>query len=278
MVGLLTALIEAHELSIYSYVKPGAPHRYSTRFKDLHTLFVNLTSSFDVYEKASKLGEDVARGRAGFPNVHIGDLLSEALQKAEARLGAGTDPMIHIMLVPVTVAVSYSVKMRDRVDGALIRRALSDLLSYSDVSEALRIYESLKTVGGRYSALLDEIMLTPTKIRIEALRPADVFAEMSRKEPIFSLLGRRLSTLISASKKFIELETKEVSTNRAAVEVFNELVYSVTGKQLRIYGDLDIVKALKYDKELEKGGVDLSPFIGPLTAALFMGLADLLTS
>ncbi len=278
MAGLLTALVEAHELSIYSYVKPGAPHRYSTRFRDLHTLFVNLTSSFDVYERAAKLGEDVARGRAGFPSVRVGELLSEALQKAEARLGAGTDPMIHIMLVPVTVAVSYSVNMRDRVDGALVRRALSDLLNYSDVGESLRIYESLKTVGGRYSALLDETMITPTKIRVESLRPADIFAEMSVKEPIFSLLGRRLSTLISASKRFIELETREVSTNAAAVEVFSELVYGVTGKKLRVYGDTDIVKALRYDKELEKSGVDLSPFIGPLTAALFMGMADLVSA
>lgn len=278
MAGLLTMLVEAHELSVYSYVKPGAPHRYSTRFRDLHTLFINLTSSFEAYEKAVKLGEDVARGRAGFPNVRIGDLLSEALQKAEARLGAGTDPMIHIMLVPVTVAVSYSVRMRNEVDGALVRRALSDLLNYSDVSESLKIYEALKAVGGRYSSLLDEIMVTPTKIRVESLRPADIFAEMSVKEPIFSLLGRRLSTLISASKKFIELETGEVSTNTAAVEVFSELVYGVTGKKLRVYGDSDIVKALRYDKELEKSGVDLSPFIGPLTAALFMGMADLISS
>ncbi len=278
MAGLLTVLVEAHELSVYSYVKPGAPHRYSTRFKDLHTLFVNLTSSFEVYERAAKLGEDVARGRSGFPNIRIGELLSEALQRAEARLGAGTDPMIHIMLVPITVAVSYSVKMSDRIDGALIRRAISDILNYSDVSESLRIYESLKTVGGRYSALLDEIMITPTKIRVESLRPADIFAEMSMKEPIFSLLGRRLSTLISASKRFIELETGEVSTNAAAVEAFSELVYGVTGKKLRVYGDADIVKALKYDRELEKNGVDLSPFIGPLTAALFMGMADLISS
>ncbi len=278
MAGLLTVLVEAHELSVYSYVKPGAPHRYSTRFKDLHTLFVNLTSSFEVYERAAKLGEDVARGRSGFPNIRIGELLSEALQRAEARLGAGTDPMIHIMLVPITVAVSYSVRMSDRIDGALIRRAISDILNYSDVSESLRIYESLKTVGGRYSALLDEIMITPTKIRVESLRPADIFAEMSMKEPIFSLLGRRLSTLISASKRFIELETGEVSTNAAAVEAFSELVYGVTGKKLRVYGDADIVKALKYDRELEKNGVDLSPFIGPLTAALFMGMADLISS
>ncbi len=278
MAGLLTVLVEAHELSVYSYVKPGAPHRYSTRFKDLHTLFVNLTSSFEVYERAAKLGEDVARGRSGFPNIRIGELLSEALQRAEARLGAGTDPMIHIMLVPITVAVSYSVRMSDRIDGALIRRAISDILNYSDVSESLRIYESLKTVGGRYSALLDEIMITPTKIRVESLRPADIFAEMSIKEPIFSLLGRRLSTLISASKRFIELETGEVSTNAAAVEAFSELVYGVTGKKLRVYGDADIVKALKYDRELEKNGVDLSPFIGPLTAALFMGMADLISS
>ncbi len=278
MAGLLTVLVEAHELSVYSYVKPGAPHRYSTRFKDLHTLFVNLTSSFEVYERAAKLGEDVARGRSGFPNIRIGELLSEALQMAEARLGAGTDPMIHIMLVPITVAVSYSVRMSDRIDGALIRRAISDILNYSDVSESLRIYESLKTVGGRYSALLDEIMITPTKIRVESLRPADIFAEMSMKEPIFSLLGRRLSTLISVSKRFIELETGEVSTNAAAVEAFSELVYGVTGKKLRVYGDADIVKALKYDRELEKNGVDLSPFIGPLTAALFMGMADLISS
>ena len=276
MAGLLTILAEAHELSIYSYVKPGAPHRYSTRFRDLHTLFVNLTSSFDVYEKAAKLGEDVARGRTGFPSVRIGELLSDALRRAEARLGAGTDPLIHIMLVPVIIAVSYSIRMRGKVDGALIRRALSDILNYSDVSDSLKIYESLKSVGGRYSALLDKIMMTPTKIRIESLRPADIFAEMSKKEPLFSLLGRRLGVLISASKKFIELETEEVNTNRAAVEVFAELVYNVTGKRLRIYGDTDIVKALRYDKELEKSGIDLSPFIGPLTATLFMGMADLI--
>lgn len=278
MAGLLTALVEAHELSVYSYVKPGAPHRYSTRFKDLHTLFVNLTSSFEVYEKAVTLGEDVARGRLGFPNVRVGELLGEAIQKSEARLGAGTDPMIHIMLIPVTVAVSYSMRMRNRVDPALVRRAISDLLSYSDVSDSLRIYESLKTVGGRYSSMLDETMVTPTKIRVESLRPADIFAEMSVKDPIFSFLGRRLSTLISSSKKFIELETGGMSINRAAVEVFSELVYGVTGNKLRVYGDTDIVRALRYDRELEKGGVDLSPFIGPLTAALFMGMADLITS
>ncbi|MEM4428176.1 MAG: hypothetical protein QW036_05445, partial [Zestosphaera sp.] len=80
MSAILRGLVDSVDLAVYSYVKPGAPHRYSLRFKDLRPYVALLTSALKNYLRSAELGASVATGSLGFVNIGLGALIRDSIQ------------------------------------------------------------------------------------------------------------------------------------------------------------------------------------------------------
>ncbi len=273
MLSIIRALMESLDLAVYSYVKPGAPHRFSPYFKDLHSFILTFTSALDIYAACVEAGFSVAEGRVGFTNLKIGDLLRDALRFSSRRLGARNIPEFHVVMIPAVIASSYAMKLGGRNFIENFRKGLNDALLFNDVSETIKVYESLKSYGGRYSSIIEGLMLTPTKIRLESVSIYDLYDEIGKEDPVLNYFTRKLSTLISSSNIFVNTYLKYGDANKAAVITYGNLVEEL--RNVRILNYLEkksFTELLKLDKEMHSKGISLQYIIPLLCMSIFLGL------
>ncbi len=273
MLSIIRALMESLDLAVYSYVKPGAPHRFSPYFKDLHSFILTFTSALDIYAACVEAGFSVAEGRVGFTNLKIGDLLRDALRFSSRRLGARNIPEFHVVMIPAVIASSYAMKLGGRNFIENFRKGLNDALLFNDVSETIKVYESLKSYGGRYSSIIEGLMLTPTKIRLESVSIHDLYDEIGKEDPVLNYFTRKLSTLISSSNIFVNTYLKYGDANKAAVITYGNLVEEL--RNVRILNYLEkksFTELLKLDKEMHSKGISLQYIIPLLCMSIFLGL------
>ena len=273
MLSIIKALMESLDLAVYSYVKPGAPHRFSPYFKDLHSFILTFTSTLDTYAACVEAGFSVAEGKVGFTNLKIGDLLRDALRFSSRRLGARNIPEFHVVMVPAVIASSYAMKLGGKNFIENFRKGLNDALMFNDISETIKVYESLKSYGGKYSSIIDGLMLTPTKIRLEGVSIHDLYNEIGREDLVLNCFTRKLSTLISSSNIFVNTYLKYGDANKAAVVTYGSLVEELCNiKVLNYLEKKSFTELLKLDKELHSKGVSLQYIIPLLCMSIFLGL------
>ncbi len=273
MLSVIKALMESVDLAVYSYVKPGAPHRFSPYFKDLHSFILTFTSALDAYAACAEAGFSVAEGRVGFTSLKIGDLLKDTLRYSSRRLGSRNAPEFHVVMVPTVVASAYALRLGSKnfIEG--FRKGLSDTLLFNDVSETVKAYESLRAYGGRYSSIIEGLMLTPTKIKLESVSIHDLYTEIGREDLVLNYFTGKLSTLISASSTFVSTYLKRGDANKAAVIAYGKLVEDLLNIRLLNYLEKSsFTDLLKLDKELHSRRTSLQYVTPLLCVAIFLGL------
>jgi len=270
---VIRALIESTDLAVYSYVKPGAPHRFSPYFKDLHLFVLTLTSALEAYLDGIEAGSSVAEGRLGFTNLKIGDLIRDALRYSSRRLGSRNIPEYHLVMVPAAVASAYALKSGTKNLIEVFRKGLNDVLMFNNISETIKVYESLRNYGGRYSTIIEGLMLTPTKIRLESISIHDLYSEVGRKDLVLNCFTKKLSTLISASNTFASNYLKHGDANKAAVMTYGELAEELLNIRLLSYLEgRSFTDLLKLDKKLHSTGDSLRHLVPLLCFSIFLGL------
>ncbi len=276
MLSVIKALMESLDLAVYSYVKPGAPHRFSPYFKDLHSFISSFTSTLDTYAACVKAGFSVAEGRMGFTNLKIGDFLRDALRLSSRRLGARNTPEFHLVMVPTVIASSYAIRIGSKNFIENFRKGLNDELLFNDVLETIKVYESLKSYGGRYSSIIESLMLTPTKIKLEGVSVYDLYREIGEEDPVLNYFTRNLSTLISCSNVFVSTYLKYGDINKAAVMTYGNLVEELQNMKILNYLEKkSFTDLLKLDRELHSKGISLQHMIPLLCMSIFLGLLSM---
>ncbi len=272
MVNLLSVLIESIDLTIYSYVKPGMMHRYSSHFRDLHKFSRYLTCSLDVYLGAINYGQRVAQGRATFPSVPVGSLISEALNDTARAVGRVEIPSYHLILVPSVIAVAYSHRQAGALKAELFRRATADLLNYNPPKESVAVYTALKRHGGILAEKLSTESITSTKIEVEKLTLHDIYSRLADVDRALKTYIKGLGTLISCGKVFTNTVSEKEDRNAAAVETYFCLAKELGLRHVAVGKSLSLLELLKLDKELIKKGVDLTFMFPLLNLSILVGL------
>ncbi len=263
---------------MYSYVKPGAPHRYSTMYRDLHEFVSALTSALDTYVKACITGFEIGRGRSSFESAGLGGLVSEAYRLSKKAAAEMPLPSLHLLLIPTVIAASYSIEVDGKLSLSKFRRALQGLLMYNPIKETESLYNALRGVGGGISRAIALTEVTPGRISTEGLSIYDFLDHISREYLPASYLITRVNRLTELTEAFIKSHIEGASLNDATVLLYRELLHDFTGysADLRIKGKEDFLRLLKLDRELyRKWKEELRECVAVLSAPVFLGLLSL---
>jgi len=252
MLQTLSALLDAMDLAVYSYVKPGAPHRYSTCYGDLHVYTATLTSALTSYARAHELGIDIARGRASLNKSGVGELISNAIRDNRKRVPE--PPMLdyHLIMIPVVAATAYSIKLNGKVTLNTIAKGLKGLLMYSGPEDVLLVYEALRGIGGELGRAVALSDLTPGRIRMENMSLMDLLDAIGKNYVTLAYFVRHHTSLAELAEKFIDLHLKGSSLNEATASIYSMLMKDIAGIQYSpiLRNKEDFLKLLRLDKEV----------------------------
>jgi len=273
LIEILKVLIESMDLATYSYVKPGAPHRYSTYYKDIHCFIRLLTSSLPQYFKAVEMGEEIAKGRSRFVDAEIGRLIGRAIRSSSRALEKASLPELHIVLVPAVVAASYSIKSSGHMSIDTYRKGVSSLLLYNGEEDTLKLFEELRRAGGEIHASIEYSGITPGRIKTENMSLHDLLTEASKRHKIINFYVTRHSRIVELGQRFAENYLKTGDLNQVTVKIYGELLEAVYGikTDLNLRGKDDFMRLLKEDNSLHRKGEHLHGLLPVLTEAVFVG-------
>jgi len=279
--AILRGLVDSVDLAVYSYVKPGAPHRYSLRFKDLRPYVALLTSALKNYLRSAELGASVATGSLGFVNIGLGALIRDSIQDSISYLKRVQLPEFHIFMIPACIAASYTLKMKDKFVIQTYLSARKSLLNYTGPHEVLKIYEALRNSGGELSRSLYESGVTSSKIVAESLSLEEFLNLLSNNYKYLSFATTKYNYILEASNAFIKEYEKENDWNASAVASYSTLLNAL-GVNIKFPHKLenreDFKKILSLDVELSSKNVDYTPLISPLTEAILISLLTIYPS
>lgn len=272
---ILRALVDSVDLAVYSYVKPGAPHRYSLRFKDLRSYVALLTSALRNYLRSAELGVGVATGSSSFLDVGLGTLIRDSIQDNISYLKRVQLPEFHVFMIPACIAASYTLKMREKFVIQTYLSGRKSLLSYAGPQEVLKVYEALRDAGGEISRSVYELGVTSSKIVTEALSLEEFLNLLSTNYQYLSFVTTKYDYVLEASNTFIREYEKGSDWNTSAVASYVTLLNAL-GINIKFPYKLenreDFKKSLNLDIELSNKNVDYTPLIPPLTEAILISL------
>jgi len=274
MIKMLKSLIESADLAIYSYVKPGAIHRYSTRFRDLHPYIRLLTSSLEVYYEAASLSDEVSKGKRTLSDIGIGNLVRKALQGSR-RYGEITEmPEYHLIMIPSIISATYTLKSQGYMDIGLYQKVMKSLLMYSTPQDSLNIYQAFRTFPTELGRALGVAGVTQGLIMTESLTLSDLLEETSRFSALSKYILGKIISVSEVTSKFSstyletgDLNSAAVSSYALLLEVFDGLRINPIIKDRKNFLDL-----LKLDNKLVREGAIKNFLIPPLNEAVFVGI------
>ncbi len=273
-VQVLRALIEAVDLAVYSYVKPAAPHRYSLKFKDLHSIVASVTTSLKTYLKAIDEGYEVASGRYGFTEIKIGTLIKDAIQENAYAMRGQTNPLMHIVLIPASIAASYTLKLKNFLAIDTYSNAFKSIMVYTNPQETHKVYEALRNSSNDLRKAVELSGLTSSRIITENITLDEFIRMLSKHYKHLELISSRHNLIIEASNTFLkkymdtgDLNLATVFTYKYIAEAFYNIEFTPELRSME-----EFKKLLKLDFELNNKGVDLSFVIPYLTEAVFICL------
>lgn len=266
-VEYLARLVEALHLAVYSYVKPSAPHRFSTRFRDLESLLFTVTSSLDVYSQAFAAGTDVGSGKETLYSVGIGRLIYNSLAKSYRRLGVRAHQTLHLILIPSTLSIAYSLRQHPFVGS--FRRIFSAVLGVDNPKDVAALVDGVRQFYGAGSSALVEQGLTSSRLVTEKPTIGDVLMTLGRKAKDVEYTLRRLDYVIEVGTDVAKMVASGVEPNDASVRAFLKLAQPECE---RLSGVSDVNQKVLYelDRELARDGIDLSYLITPMVLALVL--------
>ncbi len=277
LLKLIKTLIESVDLTIYSYVKPAAPHRYSTRYKDLHSYVRIITSALDTYSRAADIGEDIAKGRMGFIDSQLGSLIRKAMQESTHALEETLLPEYHIVMIPAIISASYSIKLKGYLSIDHYRKSVRSLLMYNNIDDTLNLYDVLRTSVGEVKRGLSLAAITPGKVRTERMTILDLLSEIGKYHKSIEFYVRRHNAITELGLKFVRLYLDSGNYNLAATSVYSELLEYIEGIKVNteIKDKNDFMRLLKTDAELHSKGIHLTHAVPLLNEAILIGLLSI---
>lgn len=271
---ILQYLMEAMDLSVYSYIKPGAVHRYSLQDQDLHRYVKTVSVSLNSYLQAYSLGESLARGSSGIQSINLGRLVSQAISASFSKLSAKSVVELHLALIPTTTSISYTLSIDRGVNLNTFRRAFTLVLTHSDVKEVLEVYTALRKFD-RYERLLTEMGISEGVIRTNSLNLRNLYVALGRKVVPLSTLTDRQDVIVGMSGKFVKTYEETYDYNLAAISSYIyglEALYSISTKSDLLKGRDALNELYKLDKEFRSKGYDFNDLIPVLAASTLLSL------
>ena len=271
MLRILKALVESVDLSIYSYVKPAAPHRFSTKFLDLHMYVRGFTDAIESYFNAIELGYSVAEGRLGLDNLGLGKLISNAISSSTKSLHLRGIHNLHLILIPVTISASYAYKLGSGSSSDIINkfnRGLKDILLYTQTNDVIAIYDALRSHESLIRVLMSRSSITRSKIESEGMNLYDFYSEIGRGDTVIKFFTDKYTSISSYALKYIKIYLEKGDHNKAVVTIFNDMAYDIFN--IRIPELSDFVKLLRIDRDMVKKGIELSDLLPLLISSTFL--------
>jgi len=274
---VLQYLMDAVDLSVYSYIKPGALHRYSLHDQDLHRYVKTITTSLSTYIQAVNLGESIAKGLLGIPSANLGKLISQAISTSFSKLTSNAVVELHLMLIPTTIAVSHTLTSERTMNLNTFRKTLTSMITYSDVKDALEVYSALKKLD-RYEHFMIELGISEGVIRTNSMNLRNIYLALSKKVIPLSTLVDKLDVIIGMVGKFIRTYDETYNYNLATVASYLyglEALYGISFKS-EILKERNIVNELyRLDRELRGKGYNFNEFIPTLCVSTLLSLSSL---
>jgi hypothetical protein len=260
-------LVESVEMAVYSYVKPGAPHRFSTRFRYIEDYLLTLTSSLDTYGQAYEAGLGIGSGRETPLTIGLGRIVQTALARSHKRLGSRARQSVNLVFIPVTVSVAYSLRQQNFVGS--FRRMLRSLLQVDDPKDTLALFEGVRTYCGE-GLVLAERGLTQSRLVSERLSIGELLEVLSTSIRELNFLTRKLNTVLEVGSTIKTLVEKGLELNDVLVRAYLELAKVEVGKPFTELKEVELRSLYEIDRELTKSGRDLSHLVVPLALALLL--------
>lgn len=277
LIKILGNLIESVDLAVYSYVKPGAPHRYSLYEADLHKYVKTVTVSLESYQDAVQAGVKVARGATGFPKCGIGKIISNALLHSASKLGTRSWNEIHLILIPVTTAASYAITAAKSMSLSIFAKGLSDVMMFSDVKDTVEVYKALRMHGGKYSTMIDELGVTKSKLEIEKSSLSDLYTLLGEKDKLLNAFSKGSEILTSVASKFTDILIDTGDYNYASLTAYFDLLKSLEYVKIptKKIDRSTAMELLKLDREFKREGKNFNYLLPLLAATIFLGLLSI---
>jgi len=254
-------------MAVYSYIKPGAPHRFSARFKYIEDYLLTLTSSLDIYGQAYEAGLGISSGRETLLTIGLGRVVQAALARSHKRLGSRARQSVNLVFIPVTVSVACSLKQQNFVGS--FKRMVRSLLQVDDPKDTVALFEGLRMYCGE-GPVLAERGLTQSRLISERITVGELLELLSPRVRELGFLTRKLNTVLEVGfsiKTFLE---KGLELNDVLVRAYVELAKVEVGEPFSGLKEVEQRVLYEIDRELIKRGRDLSYLVVPLALALLL--------
>ena len=274
MLKMLKPLIESTDLTMYSYVKPGAVHRYSTKFRDLHSFIRLLTTSLEVYYEATTLGNKVSKGKSSFTDIGVGSFIRKALQESR-RFAEITDlPEYHLVMIPSAISATYTISTLGYMDIGRYQKAFKSLLMYSTPKDSIDVYDAFRGLNSELGKAIEAAGITPGLIKTESLTISDLIEEVNKFSKLSQYIQGVGTSVSELTSKFTSTYLETGDLNSAAVSSYALLLEAYEGLRINpiIKGKKDFLNTLKLDNKLVKEGEVKNNLIPSLNEAVFIGI------
>ncbi len=260
-------LVESLEMAAYSYIKPGAPHRFSARFRYIENYLITATSSLDIYGQAYEAGLGISSGKETLLTIGLGKMVQTALARSHKRLGSRAQQAVNLVFIPVTVSVAYSLKQQNFIGS--FKRMLRSLLQIDDPKDTVALFDGIKLYCGE-GLVLAERGLTQSRLISERISISELLELLSPRVRELSFLMKKLNAILEVGSSIKTLLEKGLELNDVLVRAYVELAKTEVGEPFSGLKEVEQRVLYEVDRELLKSGRDLSYLIVPLALALLL--------
>lgn len=219
---VLRKVVGSVHLAAYSYIKPGAMHRYSSGPQPYNYVHIALSLSNEVYRLAVDV-DRACRGEIGLPDIRLGQTLSRSLREGLVSLGvlAPLDMVLSIIFSALALSHGYSRK-EQKPSGYL--KALYDVLSATTIRDTLEFYDTLRRMGYSEVEYLELQGYTRGYIEVEGYRLIDIIRPLSSKHKLFNYVQPHNRFIVDVAETIIEDYEAGKDLNNAVVRGYIELL------------------------------------------------------
>ena len=270
-------------LTIYSYVKPGAIHRFAPTHECELLMEVGsaiIPQMFNVIERSFMVGY----GEMSIPSMKLGEIIANALK--EARIITSRVPHDFIIVALITTAgISYTLAMHRKPSISNFKQAEIRILRGSTWQDAKSILKGFKSYCPTTLSILDELELSEGRIEYERINLEDLFTILASKVRSYYYLLERSSEPVRAAEAFIKTYEKTGNIQRSVISAYLELLEGLNISK-DLYDQIRRIKngnlsfreigheLIKLDQEFRKRKYSFDYLLIPLFMGISMSLAS----
>ena len=270
-------------LSALSYIKPGAPHRYSHHRWVLEYSTIGVTLLGPLAEAVQR-GIKIARGDISSRESGVGRLILDSYNAVIQRYGT-LPPLSHfIPALPVLAAASsHTLQYRGRISASALRSSIRSLLIGCRGRELAEVVRRLYNIGdSSIEGALRDSRISEASADAGNINMLDVFEALSKVELAYEeLLNPNL--ILKSSRAMLDHYGKLRDVNSAVVRGYLELLRSVDSIPEWLGRNVDELlksgavgtregfrKLYNLDRKAREESLDLSGLLPTLTLAVYI--------